>query len=42
LHSEEIQDFYIFKSLIGVRKSRRTRWGRHVAGMGKKRNAWTV
>jgi len=35
----ESQDFYIFKSLIGLRKSRRMRWEKYVADMGKKRNA---
>jgi hypothetical protein len=38
LHNEEIHNFYSSLNIIRVIKSRRMRWARHVAHMGKTRN----
>jgi hypothetical protein len=39
LHNEELCDLYSSPSIIRITKSRRMRWGGHVARMGEKRNA---
>jgi hypothetical protein len=39
LHNEELRDLYSSPSIVGIIKSRRMRWTRHVARMGEKRNA---
>jgi hypothetical protein len=40
LHNEELRDLYSSPSIIRIMKSRRLRWARHVARMGKKRTAY--
>jgi hypothetical protein len=42
LHSKELQVLYSSPSVIGINKSRRMRWVRHVAGMGEKRNVYRL
>jgi hypothetical protein len=43
LHDEELHDLYSSPSIIRIiTQSRRMRWVRHVARMGKKRNAYTL
>jgi hypothetical protein len=39
LQNEELNDFYTSPNIIRVIKSRRKRWGGHVACMGEMRNA---
>jgi hypothetical protein len=39
LHNEELHNLYSLPNLIRMIKSRRMRWGGHVALMGEKRNA---
>ena len=34
LHTEELNDLYCSPNIVGVIKSRRMRWARHVARMG--------
>jgi hypothetical protein len=41
LHNEELHDLYFSPSSIRIIKARRMRW-RHVARMGKKRNAYRL
>jgi hypothetical protein len=36
LHNEELRNLYTSPSTAGMIKSRRMRWARHVARMGKK------
>jgi hypothetical protein len=42
LHNEELHDLYSSPSIFRIIKSRRIRWAGHVAGMGKKRNAYKL
>jgi hypothetical protein len=42
LHNEKIRDLYSSPSIIRIIKLRRMRWAGHVAGMGKKRNAYSL
>jgi hypothetical protein len=42
LHNEELQNLYFSPSIIRMIKSRRMRWGGHVARMGEKRNAYRI
>jgi hypothetical protein len=42
LHNEELHNLYSSPSIIRIIKSRRMRWAGHVAGMGEKRNAYTL
>jgi hypothetical protein len=35
LHNEELNDLYCLLNIVRVRKSRRMRWARHVARMGR-------
>jgi hypothetical protein len=42
LHNEELHNLYSSPSTIIMIKSRRMRWARHVARMGKKRNAYRI
>jgi hypothetical protein len=35
LHNEELKDLYCSPNIVGVIKSRRMRWKRHVARMGE-------
>jgi hypothetical protein len=42
LHNEELRDLYSSPSIIRIIKSRRTRWVRHVARIGEKRNAYRL
>jgi hypothetical protein len=42
LHNEEFHDLYSSPSIITIIKSRRMRWARHVARMGKMRNAYRL
>jgi hypothetical protein len=42
LHKEELHDLYSSPSMIIISRSKRMRWARHVARMGKKRNAYRV
>ena len=37
LHNEKLNDPYSSPNIIGVIKSRRMRWARHVACMGERR-----
>jgi hypothetical protein len=41
LHIEEVHNLYSSPNIIRMIKSRRMRWGGHVARMGEKRNAYT-
>jgi hypothetical protein len=36
LHGEELHNLYPFPSIIRMNKSRRMRWARHVARMGRR------
>jgi hypothetical protein len=42
LHNEELHNMYTLLSIIRMIKSRRMRWGGHIARVGKKRNACRV
>ena len=42
LHNEELHDMHFLANIVQVIKSRRTRWARHVARMGKRRGAYRV
>jgi len=42
LHNEELNDLYCSPNIVRVIKSRRTRWGRHVARMGEERGVYRV
>src|SRR5215469_5357770 len=42
LHNEELNDLYSSPSIVGVVKSRRMRWARHVARMGEERDVYRV
>jgi hypothetical protein len=42
LHNEELHNLYASPNIIRVIKSRRVRWARHVALMGKMRNAYII
>ena len=42
LHNEELNDLYSLPNIVGVVKSRRMRWARHVALMGKDRGVHRV
>jgi hypothetical protein len=42
LHNKELLDLYSSPSIIRIMKSRRMRGARHVARMGKKRNAYRL
>jgi hypothetical protein len=42
LHNEELHNLYSSPSIIRMIKSRRMRWGGHVARMGERRNAYTI
>jgi hypothetical protein len=42
LHNEELHNIYFSANIIRVIKSRRTRWARNVARMGKRRSAYRV
>jgi hypothetical protein len=42
LHNEELHDLYSLPCIIRIIKSRRMRWGGHVAQMGEKRNAYRL
>ena len=39
LHNEELNDLYCLLNIVGVVKSRRTRWAGHVARMGEGRGS---
>jgi hypothetical protein len=42
LHNKELRDLYSSPSIIRIIKSKRMRWVRNVARMGKKRNAYML
>jgi hypothetical protein len=42
LHNEEIHNLYSSPNIIRMIKSRRMRWGGHVARMGETRNAYRI
>jgi hypothetical protein len=42
LHYDELHNLYFSPNVIRIMKSRRMRWTRHVARMGKKRNAYRI
>jgi hypothetical protein len=42
LHNEELHDLYSSPSIIRIIKTRRVRLAGHVAGMGEKRNTYTL
>jgi hypothetical protein len=42
LHNEELHNLYSSPKIIRMIKSRRMRWGGHVARMGGKRNAYRI
>jgi hypothetical protein len=42
LHNEELDNLYCSPSIIGMIKSRRMKWARHLARRGEKRNACTI
>jgi hypothetical protein len=42
LHNDELQDLYSSPNIVSVIKSRRMRWGGHVARMGEGRGAYRV
>ena len=42
LHNEEFHDLYSSSNIVQVIKSRRMRWARHVARMGKRRGIYRV
>jgi len=42
LHNEELNDLYSSPNIVRVIKSRRMRWGEHVARMGERRGVYRV
>jgi hypothetical protein len=42
LHNEELHNLYSSPSIIRLIKSRRMRWGGHVARMGEKKNVYRI
>jgi hypothetical protein len=42
LHNEELHNLHSSQSIIGIIKSRRTRWAGHVARMGIRRNVYRI
>jgi len=42
LHNEELNDLYSSPNIVRVIKSRRMRWGGHVARMGEERGVYRV
>jgi hypothetical protein len=42
LHNEELHNLYPSPSIIIIIKSRRMRWGGHVARMGERRNVYSL
>jgi len=42
LHNGELSGFYVHATLIGIVKSRRTKWVGQVACMGGKRNTFRI
>jgi hypothetical protein len=42
LRNEELHNLYSSQNIIIMIKSRRTRWGGHVARMGEKRNSYRI
>jgi hypothetical protein len=42
LHNEELHNMYSSPNIIRMIKSRRLRWGEHVAQMGDTRNAYRI
>jgi hypothetical protein len=42
MHNEKLYNLCSLPSIIRMMKLRRMRWGRHVAQMGKKRNAYRI
>jgi hypothetical protein len=42
LHNEELHNFYTSPNIIGATKLRKISWARHVAWMGKMRNACNI
>jgi hypothetical protein len=42
VHSEELHNLYSSPNIIGMIKSRRMRWARHVAQMREKQNACRI
>jgi hypothetical protein len=42
LHDDELHNLYPSPNIIRTIKSRRMRWARHVARMGKTRNAYRI
>jgi hypothetical protein len=42
LHNKELRDLYSSPSIISMIKSRRMRWGSHVARVEEKRNAYRL
>jgi hypothetical protein len=42
VYNEELHNFYSSPSIIRMIKSRRMRWGGHVARIGEKRNAYRI
>jgi hypothetical protein len=42
LYNEELHNLYSSPSIIRIIKSRRMRWGGHVARMGEKRNVYRL
>jgi hypothetical protein len=42
LHNEELHNLHSSPNIIRLIKSRRTRWVRHVARMGEKKNTYRI
>jgi hypothetical protein len=42
LHNEELNDLYILPNIVRIVKSRRMRWGGHVARIGEERGVHRV
>jgi hypothetical protein len=42
LHNDELHNLHSSPSIIRAIKSRRMRWAKHVAGMGKWRNTYRI
>jgi hypothetical protein len=42
LHNEKLQNLFSSPSIITLAKSMRMRWAGHVAGMGRKMNAYRI
>jgi len=42
LHNEELNYLYCSPNIVGVIKSTRMRWARHVARIGERRGVYTV